>query len=285
MGEVRHAEVNWSGDLQTGAGVIKYVTSGVFSRLPVSWASRTSAHNGKTSPEELLAAAHASCFSMAFSARLGEERHAAAGPERPRRGRLRPGRRRLEGHHVDAHGLVPSSRASTTRRSSGSPRTRATTARSRRPSSGTSSSPSMPSSSTLLPRTPSRSRCRSASPSTSRRPRLFTRWGGFVYRRRRWLALLAVRHGGRLRGARAGHGRQPDHGRLARPELRIRPGRGPAGGGLRRRSIRLHHPVPLDRAGRRRHLAGLPAGDHRHAGARPRHRRRHQHHRLRGDAR
>jgi osmotically inducible protein OsmC len=72
MGEVRHAEVSWSGDLQTGAGVIKYVTSGVFSRLPVSWASRTSAHNGKTSPEELLAAAHASCFSMAFSARLGK---------------------------------------------------------------------------------------------------------------------------------------------------------------------------------------------------------------------
>jgi lipoyl-dependent peroxiredoxin len=72
MAEVRHAEVNWSGDLQTGAGIIKYVTSGVFSRLPVSWASRTSAHNGKTSPEELLAAAHASCFSMAFSARLGK---------------------------------------------------------------------------------------------------------------------------------------------------------------------------------------------------------------------
>ena len=72
MAEVRHAEVNWSGDLQTGAGVIKYVTSGVFSRLPVSWASRTSAHNGKTSPEELLAAAHAACFSMAFSARLGK---------------------------------------------------------------------------------------------------------------------------------------------------------------------------------------------------------------------
>ena len=72
MAEVRHAEVNWSGDLQTGAGMIKYVTSSVFSRLPVSWASRTSAHNGKTSPEELLAAAHASCFSMAFSARLGK---------------------------------------------------------------------------------------------------------------------------------------------------------------------------------------------------------------------
>ena len=72
MAEVRHAEVVWNGDLQTGSGIINYVTSGVFSRLPVSWASRTSAHNGKTSPEELLAAAHASCFSMAFSARLAK---------------------------------------------------------------------------------------------------------------------------------------------------------------------------------------------------------------------
>jgi osmotically inducible protein OsmC len=72
MAQVRHAEVSWSGDLQTGAGVIKYVSSGVFSRLPVSWASRTTEHNGKTSPEELLAAAHASCFSMAFSGRLAK---------------------------------------------------------------------------------------------------------------------------------------------------------------------------------------------------------------------
>jgi osmotically inducible protein OsmC len=72
MAEVRTANVTWSGDLVTGSGMITYVTSGVFSRLPISWASRTSAHNGKTSPEELLAAAHASCFSMAFSARLGK---------------------------------------------------------------------------------------------------------------------------------------------------------------------------------------------------------------------
>ena len=74
MGEVRHAEVSWSGDLQTGSGVIKYVTSGVFSRLPVSWASRTSAHNGKTSPEELLAAAHAACYSMSLATELTRDR-------------------------------------------------------------------------------------------------------------------------------------------------------------------------------------------------------------------
>jgi len=74
----RHAEVSWSGDLQTGSGTINYVSSGAFSRLPVTWASRTEAHNGRTSPEELLAAAHASCFSMAFSARLGKNGTPAA---------------------------------------------------------------------------------------------------------------------------------------------------------------------------------------------------------------
>ena len=72
MSEVRHAMVTWTGDLQSGAGTIDYVSSGAFARMPVSWASRTSAHNGKTSPEELLAAAHAACFSMAFSSRLAK---------------------------------------------------------------------------------------------------------------------------------------------------------------------------------------------------------------------
>ena len=72
MAEVRTANAVWNGDLVTGSGMITYVSSGVFSRLPISWAARTSAHNGKTSPEELLAAAHAACFSMAFSARLAK---------------------------------------------------------------------------------------------------------------------------------------------------------------------------------------------------------------------
>jgi osmotically inducible protein OsmC len=72
MAEVRTASVVWSGDLLSGSGLITYISSGVFSRLPVSWAARTGPHNGKTSPEELLAAAHASCFSMAFSARLAK---------------------------------------------------------------------------------------------------------------------------------------------------------------------------------------------------------------------
>jgi lipoyl-dependent peroxiredoxin len=72
MAEVRHASVVWNGGLTDGSGMITCLSSGVVSRLPISWASRTSAHGGKTSPEELLAAAHASCFSMALSARLAK---------------------------------------------------------------------------------------------------------------------------------------------------------------------------------------------------------------------
>jgi lipoyl-dependent peroxiredoxin len=71
MAAIRTAEVTWNGSLIEGSGTIDYVTSGAFSRLPVTWASRTEAHDGRTSPEELVASAHASCYAMAFSAGLG----------------------------------------------------------------------------------------------------------------------------------------------------------------------------------------------------------------------
>jgi osmotically inducible protein OsmC len=54
----------------TGTGTVSAVSSGAFSDLPVSWAARTESSDGKTSPEELVAAAHASCYAMAFSGRL-----------------------------------------------------------------------------------------------------------------------------------------------------------------------------------------------------------------------
>ena len=73
MATSRFAEVSWGGDLAHGAGTIDYVSSGAFTRLPVTWAARTEAPEGKTSPEELIAAAHASCFSMAFGRRLARE--------------------------------------------------------------------------------------------------------------------------------------------------------------------------------------------------------------------
>jgi len=70
MAGVRQATVKWSGDLATGSGLLSAGSSGSFSKLPVSWASRIEQSDGKTSPEELLAAAHASCFSMSFSSQL-----------------------------------------------------------------------------------------------------------------------------------------------------------------------------------------------------------------------
>jgi osmotically inducible protein OsmC len=68
----KQARVSWKGDLENGTGTIEQVGSGAFGPLAVSWAARTADEGGMTSPEELIAAAHASCFSMAFSARLAK---------------------------------------------------------------------------------------------------------------------------------------------------------------------------------------------------------------------
>jgi len=72
MAAVRRATVGWKGDLATGAGHLDATTSGAFKGLPVTWASLTEQADGRTSPEELLAAAHASCYSMAFSSELAK---------------------------------------------------------------------------------------------------------------------------------------------------------------------------------------------------------------------
>jgi osmotically inducible protein OsmC len=67
----RNAEVVWDGALERGAGTLTS-GSGALDELPVTWASRTERPDGKTSPEELIAAAHASCFAMALALVLGE---------------------------------------------------------------------------------------------------------------------------------------------------------------------------------------------------------------------
>ena len=72
MAATRQARAKWNGDLATGSGEVSAVSSGKFSSLPVSWGARTESPQGKTSPEELLAAAHASCFAMALSAGLAK---------------------------------------------------------------------------------------------------------------------------------------------------------------------------------------------------------------------
>jgi osmotically inducible protein OsmC len=72
MAAVRTATVTWSGDLTSGSGSVTAGTTGLFTDLPVSWGSRTEAPDGRTSPEELLAAAHAACYAMAFSNTLAK---------------------------------------------------------------------------------------------------------------------------------------------------------------------------------------------------------------------
>jgi osmotically inducible protein OsmC len=70
MTAIRRAEATWQGDLLTGKGHVSAGSSGTFRDLPVSWGSRTEAPEGRTSPEELIAAAHASCFEMALAGAL-----------------------------------------------------------------------------------------------------------------------------------------------------------------------------------------------------------------------
>jgi osmotically inducible protein OsmC len=79
MATDRTANVVWQGDLMSGSGTIDKVPSGAFGPLDVSWASRAEEPNGKTSPEELIAAAWASCFAMALSNGLAK---AGAPPEK-----------------------------------------------------------------------------------------------------------------------------------------------------------------------------------------------------------
>jgi osmotically inducible protein OsmC len=70
MAATRSATVTWNGTLAEGSGTVSSGSTDLFTDLPVSWASRTEAPEGRTSPEELLAAAHASCFSMALAGAL-----------------------------------------------------------------------------------------------------------------------------------------------------------------------------------------------------------------------
>lgn len=66
----RIASATWQGDLFEGSGTVTAETSGLFTSAGVTWASRTESAGGKTSPEELIAAAHAACFSMALANEL-----------------------------------------------------------------------------------------------------------------------------------------------------------------------------------------------------------------------
>ncbi len=72
----RKASATWEGDLFKGKGTVTAESSSLFTAAGVTWAARTENPDGMTSPEELIAAAHASCFSMAFSNELSGRGHA-----------------------------------------------------------------------------------------------------------------------------------------------------------------------------------------------------------------
>jgi osmotically inducible protein OsmC len=76
---IREAEVNWEGNVARGRGAISAASSSAFSGLPYTAATRIGVPEGKTSPEELLAAAHGGCFTMSLASELSK---AGTPPER-----------------------------------------------------------------------------------------------------------------------------------------------------------------------------------------------------------
>lgn len=75
MATDRRAEVSWKGSGLEGTGTLTSTTSGALGEQQVTWPSRSEEPGGKTSPEELIAAAHAGCFSMALAFGLSNEGH------------------------------------------------------------------------------------------------------------------------------------------------------------------------------------------------------------------
>jgi osmotically inducible protein OsmC len=103
----RQASVVWQGDLINGSGTIAEVPSGAFGPLDVSWASRAEEPNGKTSPEELIAAAWASCFAMALSNGLAKAGNAPEKLETSATVTFQPGQGIIKGA-LTVRGTVPS---------------------------------------------------------------------------------------------------------------------------------------------------------------------------------
>ncbi|WP_137992653.1 OsmC family protein [Streptomyces vilmorinianum] len=105
MAATRSAHAVWEGDLLKGSGVVTLDSSGLGS-YDVSWPARTEEPNGKTSPEELIAAAHSSCFNMAFSNILAKAGNAPTRLETKADVTFVPGQG-ITGSHLTVRGEVP----------------------------------------------------------------------------------------------------------------------------------------------------------------------------------
>ena len=106
MAAERRADVVWEGDLFDGSGTIVSNTSGALPQLPVSWHSRAEDPEGRTSPEELIAAAHASCFAMALSLELAQAGHPPERLETSATVTFQPGEG-IKGSALTVRGTVP----------------------------------------------------------------------------------------------------------------------------------------------------------------------------------
>jgi osmotically inducible protein OsmC len=105
MATTRHATTHWEGTLIEGAGRVSLDSSGL-GTYEVTWASRAEDPNGRTSPEELIAAAHSSCFSMAFSNMLTKAGHPPTALDTSAAVTFQPGEG-ITGVHLTVSGTVP----------------------------------------------------------------------------------------------------------------------------------------------------------------------------------
>jgi osmotically inducible protein OsmC len=105
MATTRIAKTHWEGSLLEGAGQVALESSGV-GTYDVTWASRAQEANGKTSPEELLGAAHATCFSMALSHGLAGSGHPPESIDTTANVTFQPGEG-ITGNKLEVNGKVP----------------------------------------------------------------------------------------------------------------------------------------------------------------------------------
>ena len=105
MATTRTANAHWEGNLFEGKGRVSLDSSGIGS-YDVSWPARTEEPNGMTSPEELIAAAHSSCFSMAFSNELSKAGHTVETIDTKAEVTFQPGTG-ITGSHLTTRASVP----------------------------------------------------------------------------------------------------------------------------------------------------------------------------------
>ena len=103
----RSASVKWQGDLMSGSGTFDLASSGAMTGAGVSFATRTEDPNGETSPEELVAAAQASCYAMALSNTLAEGGNAPESLEVDAKCTLDMGSLKVTTVTLDVRGQVP----------------------------------------------------------------------------------------------------------------------------------------------------------------------------------